>query len=866
MAISKRDGRRSAGWHRLIGSLLGLPLTAALAAPAPPAIDEEWRQRFILEWGADQYRGGAHALTAGKRAFDAIRPDTDVRTQLRAATRYLMALSERAPVDCALFKRYVDMAKAGGSTLERELFDLGAATVWAWIAAPCPSQIKPEEMEALAQRLGDPARMYYVLEARLVDPWATDRRGEQASLMSKQMEYAIAGYQRASRLMRLADLELAADLKSTTAKKWLERAEQEFDADEFPMLAGELHANLAIVEFRANATAAALTHMERALARIRKGDMLPDVAAMNLISFARYLLRLDRIAQALALIEESNRLPLAEPNAIIERSMMFLLAYARIKTPEAFAKGQREIERIYQLQEGQPEAVPRRPQTFQVIADFYEAYGRYDAALRATQQMVGQMEDAQRRINETARLETQEKLEVALKDKENAQLKADAELQAERQRGWIAAFVIAALGVAAAGTALALAVRRGRRLARVSAELAQRNGELEQRSASRIRLLAAACHDLRQPAHALGMLAELGSDAQREPGRFSAWLQSVRRSTASLGEMLDELMDLGRLDGGHYTPLLSEVPLGELMQEVMLHFGPLARRKGLTLQAPPVDASITSDRHLLRRILFNVVSNAIKYTDSGDVRVSLATVGGQVRLSVQDSGPGIPQDKIDDVFRDYVRLNPMKAAEGLGIGLSIVRRAAELLGHELTLESEPGQGTCVSLTLPLSRTQPAAAADGEEESVAVAGGRLAVIENDADVRDAMVALLTSWGYAVRAGSHAAALLAPAGTQTAALDLVITDLHLDQTDGLTEVARLREGLNQPALPALLVTGDLDGALTGQAALAGVYVAHKPLAPRKLAALVRQLLSAPPEATSTPPTAPGPAAGLIAPPGV
>ena len=150
-------------------------------------------------------------------------------------------------------------------------------------------------------------------------------------------------------------------------------------------------------------------------------------------------------------------------------------------------------------------------------------------------------------------------------------------------------------------------------------------------------------------------------------------------------------MDLVRLDGGHYTPLISDVPLEELMQEVMLHFGPLARRKGLTLLAPPVTLQVSSDRHLLRRILFNLVSNAIKYTDTGEVQVRLTEDSDRVRLSVEDSGPGIPQDKIDEVFRDYVRLNPSKATEGLGIGLSIVRRAAELLGHELTLQSTPGR-------------------------------------------------------------------------------------------------------------------------------------------------------------------------------
>ena len=249
--------------------------------------------------------------------------------------------------------------------------------------------------------------------------------------------------------------------------------------------------------------------------------------------------------------------------------------------------------------------------------------------------------------------------------------------------------------------------RRGERLAVISLELEQRNGELEQRSASRIRLLAAACHDLRQPAHALGVLAELGSDAQQEPSRFGAWLQSVKRSTASLGEMLDELMDLGRLDGGHYTPQLSDVSLAELLQDVALHFGGLARRKGLTLEVVPADGHVVSDRHLLRRIVFNLVSNAIKYTDTGFVRVSAQpdADADAVQLRVQDSGPGIPPDKLDDVFRDYVRLNPTKAAEGLGIGLSIVRRAAELLGHGLTLASPPGGGCgCVS------RAHPAAGA------------------------------------------------------------------------------------------------------------------------------------------------------------
>ena len=162
---------------------------------------------------------------------------------------------------------------------------------------------------------------------------------------------------------------------------------------------------------------------------------------------------------------------------------------------------------------------------------FWEKFGDPAKALRALKEANQAGEALQKISSETARVELQERLNVAAKDKENAQLKAEAALQEARQRGWITAFVVALLGVAGTGTALSLAVRRGRRLTQVSAELQARNAELEQRSATRIQLLAAACHDLRQPAHALGMLAELGDEAQTHPARFDAWLQSVRRST-----------------------------------------------------------------------------------------------------------------------------------------------------------------------------------------------------------------------------------------------------------------------------------------------------------------------------------------------
>ena len=843
--------------------ILSLATPSANAAPGEPTqqIDQEWRDRFVMQVDADAYRNATKAWDAAREALEVARAKGDQRAELRAAANYFMAKPKQTVDDCSTFQRYLGMARAGGTAFDRELFDLGAATAWTWFGRTCAGQLTAAELETLAKRLGDPARLYYVIDAQAVDAQSAARYGELSSMYSKQLDYAIAPFQRAKSLLQLADGDFAVDRQSTTAIRWLDRARQEFDPKEFQGLAFSLDTKMAVIEFRRKNVEGAMAHVKRVLAGVQQGAASAQNAAVYLASFARYLNRLHRPHDALKLLEESRRFDADDPYTQVSIAGEFLVTYAKLGTPAALAKGEQEVRTINELLKKPFEAAIARVEALRGIAEFYERFGRLDAALQTRKALEQAMDDAQERAADSKRVEWQEQLNVALKDQENAQLKAQAELQEIRQRGWVIAFGMAALSVMGVGSALAVVMSQRRRLAQVSAELEQRNGELEQRSASRIRLLAAACHDLRQPAHALGMLAELGGEADKDPQRFSAWLQSVRRSTASLGDMLDELMDLGRLDSGHYQPQLGDVPLGELMQEVMLHFGPLARRKGLTLEAPPVECTVVSDRHLLRRIVFNLVSNAIKYTDSGVVRILMQASGQEVKLTVQDTGPGIPQDKLDDVFRDYVRLNPLKAAEGLGIGLSIVRRAAELLGHGLTLASQPGAGTSASLTLPLRE----AAEQGPQtaalpQTPTATGALLAVIENDADVREAMTALLRSWGYAVIAGARAGVLLGALGEATATPDLVISDLHLDGTDGLAEIAQLREVLQAPLLPALLVTGDLDDAVTAQAAQAQIYVAHKPLAPRTLAALVSQLLlttRAVPEGSSRQPATASPA---------
>ncbi|MBL8278797.1 MAG: hybrid sensor histidine kinase/response regulator [Pelomonas sp.] len=401
---------------------------------------------------------------------------------------------------------------------------------------------------------------------------------------------------------------------------------------------------------------------------------------------------------------------------------------------------------------------------------------------------------------------------------------------------------LAVLALSAACIALliagwALKVRVQRRHAAELAALDARIVAAEEKSASRLQLLAAACHDLRQPAHALGLIVELGRDLQPAPSHLETWMGQVRDCTRSLTEMLDELMDVSRLDGGVYTPLQAPLSIAELLQDIESNFTDAAEAKGLELEIQPADLHVLSDRHLLRRIVFNLVSNAVKYSEFGCVAINATVRGEEVVLTVDDNGPGIPKAKLEDVFTEYVRLDPGHRAAGLGIGLATVRRAAAVLSHPVKIVSNPGFGTSISIRLP--RHQPAGPAGAPDRPAAdLAGCAVGLIEDDAAVRHAMHELLTRWGFRAFSAAQAVALLRELEKEQVQLDLVVADYHLSDTDGLSAIATVRQAMHDPALPALLITGDPHEALASEAGRAVVRLAAKPVAPARLEALVRQ----------------------------
>lgn len=378
-------------------------------------------------------------------------------------------------------------------------------------------------------------------------------------------------------------------------------------------------------------------------------------------------------------------------------------------------------------------------------------------------------------------------------------------------------------------------------------QLDQANEDMKAVTASRTHLLAAACHDLRQPAHALGMLADVVADlaanrtVERLQHEVRQPIEGIRRCSAALSDMLNMLLDMTQLESDRYQSIQTAFPLDELVQELQLQFSPVAEAKALAFEVVHDSAQVNSDRHLLRRMLMNLVSNAIKYTDRGHVRVTVRRLAEQVSITVEDSGPGIPADKQELVFADYVRLGGPDQPEGLGIGLSIVKRAATLLDIPLSMRSAAGQGTAVELWVPLS-TAPVA----DSEPLTMAPGRtglIGLLENDPNILEAAVQLLTHHGYRALAARDTGELMqALADEHRTAPDLLISDFHLgiDQ-DGLQLIEGLRR---QPAWREtvfILVTGDLDASVAARAAAAQVALAYKPLQPRRLLQLVDRLLA-------------------------
>ena len=379
-----------------------------------------------------------------------------------------------------------------------------------------------------------------------------------------------------------------------------------------------------------------------------------------------------------------------------------------------------------------------------------------------------------------------------------------------------------------------------RRVRERTEELARAKAEADEANISKTRFLAAASHDILQPLNAARLYAT--SLVERERGGEDARLAAnVDASLEAVEEILITLLDISRLDTGALQPDLSNFRIDEILNQLEVEFAPLAAEKGLALSFLPCSLAVRSDRRLLRRLLQNLVSNAIKYTPRGRVLVGCRRRRGKLRIDVIDMGLGIPAGKQKIIFKEFQRLDQgARAARGLGLGLSIVERIARVLDHKIRLRSASGKGATFSVEIPTAsaatRTNmtPRAAAT---PVVPLDTTIVLCIENEPQVLDGMKALLGGWGCHVLAASDLASALATIRDRRQRPDILLVDYHLDEENGIDAIIALRATLGDES-PAALITADRSPQVRDLARSKDIQVMHKPLKPAALRAFLAQ----------------------------
>jgi Na+/proline symporter/signal transduction histidine kinase/CheY-like chemotaxis protein len=382
-------------------------------------------------------------------------------------------------------------------------------------------------------------------------------------------------------------------------------------------------------------------------------------------------------------------------------------------------------------------------------------------------------------------------------------------------------------------------------LTRVNEELAQAQMLAEEANLGKTRFLAAAGHDILQPLNAARLYcSSLIEKAGKGPAGKAA--VNIESSLESVETILGAVLDISRLDAGAMKPDDTAFRLDELLRQIGNDFRPLAAEKKLGLTIMPSSLVVMTDRNLLRRLIQNLVSNAIKYTRHGRILVGVRRRGELAEIQVIDTGIGIAGDKLNTVFHEFTRLDEgAREAEGLGLGLSIVDRIARVLRLEIRIFSDPGKGTRFSVILPVATVQePRREIEAKapaRPAASLSGLHVLCIDNDARILNGMRLLLEGWGCVVETDAGSRDPVSSGGRRP---DLVIADYHLDGGTGLDVIGKLRAAYGQD-LPCVLVTADRSSEVRAAASLLDVPVINKPLKPamlRSMMARVRPLAPA------------------------
>ena len=391
---------------------------------------------------------------------------------------------------------------------------------------------------------------------------------------------------------------------------------------------------------------------------------------------------------------------------------------------------------------------------------------------------------------------------------------------------------------------LRVAERTGE-LTRVNRELAEARAAAEEANIGKTRFFAAAGHDILQPLNAARLYSSSLVERLGESDN-STLVENIDSSLESVEAILGAVLDISRLDTGAMKARIQSVPLNDLLRRIETDFAPMARAKDLELVIMPTSLVVRSDPNLLRRVVQNLVSNAIKYTLTGKVLVGVRRRGAMATIEVLDSGIGIPSSKFRTVFKEFARLDEgARTASGLGLGLSIVDRISRVLNHPVSLQSTPGKGTAFKVTLPLDASAGDRVAvrpvSQHKASEALTGLRVLCIDNEPRILEGMRVLLSGWGCVVSTAESLSACSEFGAQPGEKPHAIIADYHLDDGTGIEAVARIRASTGE-ATPALLVTADRSPEVRAAAERDGIAIQNKPVRPAAMRAWLTQLSTA------------------------
>ena len=396
----------------------------------------------------------------------------------------------------------------------------------------------------------------------------------------------------------------------------------------------------------------------------------------------------------------------------------------------------------------------------------------------------------------------------------------------------------------------AMAARLQESYAGLESKVEERTRQLEAANQAKSRFVAAASHDLRQPLHALGLFVAQLHGKLRAAER-SQLIGRIEDALSAMNELFSALLDISKLDAGATTVNITVFPVAQLLAHAETTFAGAAREKKLSFRAMPSDAWVRSDFILLEQIVFNLITNALRYTHSGGVVVGCRKRGDQLRIEVWDSGIGIAADQHDKIFGEFYRLGEpdRDRRAGLGLGLAIVDRLCRLLGHPIEVKSTVGKGSVFAVTVPLAPADKRAieASIVPRSQPSLSHDKLVlVIDDDPLVLEGMSGIFRKWGCRVVTADSDSKALKAATAQDDVPDLIISDYHLaNGRTGIATIEWLRSELSAQ-IPAFLISGDTDPATLHEAKVKGFHLLHKPVDPMALRAMFNQAVKPVPRA--------------------